>query len=118
MNKHVVSRRWFTETDVKHFKSGALKKMTNIAHKEHTPFHCKLKKFFCLLVYVFIDTEQYSEIGIFSLVFFQDFVDRFRTAYLNISLKVFFKNFVDGIQNSYLSKKWINSKVYLKGFCT
>ena len=118
MNKHIVSRRWFTETDVKYFKSAALKKMTNIAHKEHTPFHCKLKKKFCLLVYVFIDTEQYFEIGIFSLVFFWDFVDRFRTAYLNISLKIFSKNFVDGIQNSYLSKKWINSKVYLKGFCT
>ena len=25
MNKHGVSRRWFTETDVKHFTSGALR---------------------------------------------------------------------------------------------
>ena len=30
MNNHDVSRRWFTETDVKHFKSGALRTTTNI----------------------------------------------------------------------------------------
>ena len=30
MNKHVVSRRWFTEADVKDFKSGALRTTTNI----------------------------------------------------------------------------------------
>ena len=33
MNKHGVSRRCFTETDVKHFKSGALRTITNIVHE-------------------------------------------------------------------------------------
>ena len=31
VNKHGVSRRWFTETSVKHFKRGALRTITNIA---------------------------------------------------------------------------------------
>ena len=30
VNKHGVSRRWFTEADVKHFKSVALRTTTNI----------------------------------------------------------------------------------------
>ena len=30
MNKHGVSLRWFTEADVKDFKSGALRTITNI----------------------------------------------------------------------------------------
>ena len=30
VNKHGVSRRWFTEANVEHFKSGALKTITNI----------------------------------------------------------------------------------------
>ena len=30
MNKHGVSRRYFTETDVTHFKSGTLKTIKNI----------------------------------------------------------------------------------------
>ena len=30
MNKHAVSRRWFTEADVNNFKSGALRTTTNI----------------------------------------------------------------------------------------
>ena len=30
MNKHGVSRRWFTEVDVKHFKSGTLRTIRNI----------------------------------------------------------------------------------------
>ena len=29
-NKHAVSRLWFTEKDAKHFKSGALRTITNI----------------------------------------------------------------------------------------
>ena len=29
-NKHGVSKRWFTEADVKHFKSGALRTITII----------------------------------------------------------------------------------------
>ena len=30
VNKHGVSTWWFTEVDTKHFKSGALRAMTNI----------------------------------------------------------------------------------------
>ena len=30
VNNRQVSRRWFTETEVKHFKSGALETITNI----------------------------------------------------------------------------------------
>ena len=30
MNKHRVSRKWFTEADVKHFRSGALRTITDI----------------------------------------------------------------------------------------
>ena len=30
VNKHGVSRRWFTEANVKHFKSGAFKTISNI----------------------------------------------------------------------------------------
>ena len=30
VNKHRDSRRWFTEADVKHFKSGTLRTITNI----------------------------------------------------------------------------------------
>ena len=30
MNKHRVSRKWFTETDVKDFRSGALRTTTEI----------------------------------------------------------------------------------------
>ena len=33
MNKHGVSIRCFTETDVKHFKSGALRTITNIVQE-------------------------------------------------------------------------------------
>ena len=43
MNKHGVSARQITGTDVKHFKSGALKTIPNIAEKEYT-FYDKLKK--------------------------------------------------------------------------
>ena len=30
VNNHGISRKWFTETDVKHFKSGALRTITDI----------------------------------------------------------------------------------------
>ena len=30
VNKHGVSRRWFTEADIKGFKSGTLRTITNI----------------------------------------------------------------------------------------
>ena len=43
MNKYGVSRRWFTETDEKNFKSGTLTTITNITEKEYT-FYGKLRK--------------------------------------------------------------------------
>ena len=40
MNKHGVSRRSFTEANIKHFKSGALRTITNITRS----IYSKLKK--------------------------------------------------------------------------
>ena len=60
MNKHGVSKRWFTETDVKHLKSRALRTITNIAEKEYT-FYGILKKNFSARVFqrfFFIDAKQ------------------------------------------------------------
>ena len=61
VNIHGVSRRWITETDVKHFKSGTLRAITNVAEKEYT-FYGQLKK-------------------INSQVYFKDFIRRHRTAF-------------------------------------
>ena len=63
MNIHGVSRRWITETDVKHFKSGTLRAITNVAEKEYT-FYGQLKKLLhrCISKILFVDTEQLSEI--------------------------------------------------------
>ena len=33
MNKHGVSRRWFTEADIRHFKNGALKLDSHLPKK-------------------------------------------------------------------------------------
>ena len=38
MNNHGVCRRCITETDVRHFKSGALRAITNIAEKEYASY--------------------------------------------------------------------------------
>ena len=43
VNKHWVSRRCFNETDVKHFKSGALQTITNIVEKKYNLYR-NLKK--------------------------------------------------------------------------
>ena len=62
MNKHGVSRRWFSEADVKDFKSGALRKITNI-----TRSRVNSKKEFlhrCISKILVIDTEQLSKIQI------------------------------------------------------
>ena len=55
VNNHGVFRRWFVETDVKYFKSGALKAITNITRSmvEWIP----------------------------SQVYFKDFVHRYRKAF-------------------------------------
>ena len=66
MIQHGVSRRLFTEADVKRFKSGALRTITNI-----TRGYDKLKKeFLHRKKTLFIDTEQFPKIQIFSQVFF------------------------------------------------
>ena len=59
MNKHGVSRGWITEADVKHFKSGALRTITNITK---SMINWKKKRFP-------------------SLAYFKDFVHRYRTAF-------------------------------------
>ena len=119
MNKHGVSRRWFTEAHVKHFKSGALGTITNITR---SVVNCKKELLrWCILKILFIDTEKLSKMQISSQVFSKDFFDRFRSTYFLsecngthnsqkylpqkwISLKLFFENFVDRFQNSYQSK--------------
>ena len=66
MNKHGVSR-WFTEADVKHFKSGALGTITNITKsmansKKEIPHWCMSNVFF-------VATEQFSKMNIFPRYF-------------------------------------------------
>ena len=78
VNKHGVSRRLVTETEVKHFNSGTLR--TNIIRGI-----VNWKKEFlhrCISRILFVDTEQLSKMQISSQVFFKDFVDRFGNAYL------------------------------------
>ena len=80
VNKHVVSRRWFTKADVRYFKSGALKTIPNITRSMVSWKKESLFRFISKIL--FIDTEQLSKMQIFSQVFFKDFVDRFGTTYL------------------------------------
>ena len=84
LNKHVVSRGWFTETDFKHFESVALRTITNITKKRST-FYGKLKKKFfqrSITKILFIGTEQLSKIWISSKVFFKDTAGRYGTTNL------------------------------------
>ena len=81
MNNHRVPRRWFTETDVKHFKSGALRTVTNI-----TRSMVNWKKEFlhrCISKIFFTDTEKLSKMQISFQVFLKDF-DRFRSPTLKM----------------------------------
>ena len=80
MNKHAVSRRWFTEANVKHFKSGALRTITNITRNMVNWKKEFLHRFFSKIL--FIDTEQFSKMQVFLQLFFKDFIDRFGTTYL------------------------------------
>ena len=62
MNKLGVSRRSFSEADVKYLKNGALKTITNI-----TRSMVNQKKEFlhaCISNILFIDTEQFSKMQI------------------------------------------------------
>ena len=72
MNKHGLSRRQFTETDAKHFKSGAL---TIITDKDYTSYG-KLKKRIPWQN-LFTDTEEFFKMRISSQVIFKKFVGRF-----------------------------------------
>ena len=80
VNKHRVCRRWFTETNVKDFKSGALRTITNT-----TRSMVNWKKEFlrwCISKILFVDTEQLSKMQISLQGFFKDSVDRFGTSYI------------------------------------
>ena len=70
MNKNEVSKKWFTETDVKHFKSRTLRTITNITRS----------------MVNFIDTEQLSKMQYSLQLFLKDFADEFRTTNLNPNL--------------------------------
>ena len=80
MNNHGVSKGWFTEAGVKHFKSGALQTITNITKSMVN----QKKKFLhrCILKILFIDAEQLSKMQFSLQVFFKDFDDRFGITYL------------------------------------
>ena len=80
MNNQGISRRCFTETDVKDFKSGVLRTITNI-----TRSILNWKKQFlqrCISKILFIDTEKLTQMQISLQMFFKDFADRFRMPYL------------------------------------
>ena len=73
MNKLELSRSRFTEADVKNFKSGALRTITNITRSTVN-----------------------SKKRIPSQVYFKDFLHRYRTAFLNANFFVYiFQEFVD-----------------------
>ena len=60
VNKHRDSRRWFTEADVKHFKSGTLRTITNITR---SMVNWKKKKRIPLQVYFkdFVHSRGFSK---------------------------------------------------------
>ena len=59
MNKLGVFSRWFTEADVKYFKSAALRTVTNKARSMSAMVNKKKKKILgrCISKILFIDTE-------------------------------------------------------------
>ena len=80
VNNHGVSRRWFTETDVKHFKSSALRTTTNITR---SMVNWKKDFFYnCIWKILFIDTENLFKMQISMQVLFMAFVNRFGFTYL------------------------------------
>ena len=84
-------RNWFTEADVKHFKSGIVRTITNI-----TRTMANWKKDFlhrCISKVFFIDTGQLSKMQISWEIFFKNFVDRFRANYLKNFFEVAFQKF-------------------------
>ena len=80
VNNHGLSRRWVTETDNKHFKSGALEIITNITRNMVNWKKEFLHRYISKIL--FIDTEKLCKMQIYLMVFFKDFADRFRSTYL------------------------------------
>ena len=97
MNKHEVSRRWFTEVYGKYFKGGWCIKNSHKYNPEYGKLKKKKQKQKKIPSHVFIDTEQVSKMQISLLVFFTDFVDRVGTTTLKMDL--FFENFVDSFSD-------------------
>ena len=96
MNKHGVSRRWFTEAYVKYFKGGWCIKNSHKYNQEYGKLKKKKKKKKNPSP-VFIDTEQLSKMQISLQVFFTDFVDRLGTTTLKMDF--FLENFVDSFSD-------------------
>ena len=82
MNKHGVSRSWFTEAYVKYFKGGWCIKNSHKYNQEYGKLKNKKQK--KIPSHVFIDTEQLSKMQISLQVFFTDFVDRLGTTTLKM----------------------------------
>ena len=80
VNNHRVSRRFFTETNVKQFKSGILWTITNITRSIANWKKEILHR--CISNILFMDTEKLSKMQISLQVFFKDFADGFRITYL------------------------------------
>ena len=85
MNKLGVFSRWFTEADIKYFKSAALRTVTNKARSMPAMVNQKKKKILgrCISKILFIDTEYSPKIWISWQVFFKDFLVSFGTTYFN-----------------------------------
>ena len=83
LNNHGVFRRWFTETDVKHFKSQWCIP-NNHKYITRSIVNWKKKEFLhrCISKILLIDTEKLSKMQTTLQVFFKDFADRFRITYL------------------------------------
>ena len=118
VNNHGVSRRWFTETDVKHFTRGALRTITNITRSivnwKRELLHRCISKIFLT------DTEKLSEMQISFQVFSKDFADRFRITYLKNGFfwSCFSKNFLIDFRiatniKTGLSKKWSRKNLFI-----
>ena len=81
MKKRRVSGRWFTETDVKHFQTGALRTITKII-KSMVNWKREFLHRFISKDFVHRYRTIFLKFNFFSQVFFKDFVDRFGTTYL------------------------------------
>ena len=73
MNKHGVSRKWFTEADVKDFKNGALRTTTNITR---TGFELSVSRSGTTIYFSVIVIPKKSNFPIFSI---QNFVQNTNT---------------------------------------